>query len=157
MAVAMAAARELGLQDLQLAGLAKERETAAGDKLVDRVYLPGQLNPVALREHNSALFLLAQLRDEAHRFANRGRRGVGKKRRMSSRLDTVPGIGPKTRTALLKEFGSIEKIRAASDELLLQVAGVHRGHVKALRSALAEPTEIQRLALGGNDVDTIAN
>lgn len=134
--VALAAAADLGLRDLPLVGLAKERETATGDKMVDRVYLPGQKNPVPLRPNTPELFMLALARDEAHRFANHHRKKIGKKRRFTSRLDAVPGIGPKTRTALLSTLGSIEAIRAASDAELLEVKGMTRPRIHALREVL---------------------
>lgn len=139
LAVALAAAHDLGLHDLALCGLAKERETALGDKLVDRVYLPGQKNPVQLRPHSPELFLLAHARDEAHRFSNRGRKKAGKQRRFASALDEVRGIGPKTKRALLEALGSLDGIRHASDEALLAVPGVTRARLEALRAALAEP------------------
>lgn len=69
---ALTAARDLGLHDLSIVALAKERETAAGETLTDRVYLPGQKNGIAVRPH-TALVILARARDEAHRFANRAR------------------------------------------------------------------------------------
>jgi excinuclease ABC subunit C len=131
--VALAAARDLGLHDLPICGLAKEKENVLGDKLVDRVYLPGQKNPIPLRPNSPELFLLARARDEAHRFSNRGRKKVGKKRRLSSELDQIPGIGPKTRTALLKTLGSLASVRSASDEALLAVPGVSKKHLSALR------------------------
>jgi len=110
-----------------------------GDKLVDRVYLPGQKNPIPLRPNSPELFLLARARDEAHRFSNRGRKKVGKKRRLSSELDQVPGIGPKTRVALLKTLGSLAAVRSASEEALLAVPGVSKKHVSALRQWFARP------------------
>lgn len=134
LAVAQAAAHDLGLFGLTLVGLAKERENVQGDTLVDRVYLPGQKNPVPLKPNSPELFLLALARDEAHRFANRGRRRAGHKRRLVSELDSIRGIGNKTKEALLKEFGSLENLRAASDPSILAVAGVHRGHLRALRT-----------------------
>ncbi|HEY1535438.1 MAG TPA: helix-hairpin-helix domain-containing protein, partial [Polyangiaceae bacterium] len=131
--VALAAAHDLGLHDLPICGLAKEKENVLGDKLVDRVYLPGQKNPIPLRPNSPELFLLARARDEAHRFSNRGRKKVGKKRRLSSELDQVPGIGPKTRTALLKTLGSLSGVRSATDEAILGVPGVSKKHLRALR------------------------
>jgi excinuclease ABC subunit C len=138
LAVALAAAHDLGLHDLCIVGLAKERESPLGEKLVDRVYLPGQKNPIPLRPNSPELFLLARARDEAHRFSNRGRKMVGKRRRFESTLDPVKGIGPKSRTALLQAFGSIHAIRDASDEALLGVAGVTKRQVAALRKFFAE-------------------
>src|SRR6188768_2649194 len=135
--VALAAAHDLGLHDLPICGLAKEKENVLGDKLVDRVYLPGQKNPIPLRPNSPELFLLARARDEAHRFSNRGRKKVGKKRRLASELDQVPGIGPKTRVALLKTLGSLASVRSASDEVILAVPGVSKKHLGALRAWFA--------------------
>ena len=132
--VALAAARDLGLHQLKIVGLAKEKENVAGDKLIDRVYLPGQKNPVGLRPNAPELFILARARDEAHRFANRSRSKAGKRRRLASSLDGIAGVGPKTRHALLRHLGGPEKIRDASDEELLAIQGVTARHVKALRA-----------------------
>lgn len=140
--VALTAARDLGLHDLAIVGLAKERENLAGDKLVDRVYLPGQKNGIPLKSSSSALFFLARARDEAHRFANEARKKLGGARRLRSVLDDLPGVGDKTRAALLKFFGSVEGVRAASEEALLAVPGVNRRHVAAIvkwRDAPDEP------------------
>lgn len=141
LAVALTAAADLGLTDLAIVGLAKEKENVAGEKLVDRVYLPGQKNPIPLRPGSPELYFLSVARDEAHRFANRGREKLGLKRRLHSTLDDVTGIGPKTRKALLTALGTIEGIRDASDETLLAVKGVTRRQVKALRAHLGEPNE----------------
>jgi excinuclease ABC subunit C len=135
--VALAAAQDLGLHDLSIVGLAKEKENVTGDKMVDRVYLPGQKNPIPLRPNSPELFMLAKARDEAHRFSNRGRTKVGKRRRFESELDSISGIGPKTRTSLLKTLGSVAALREASDEAILAVPGVTQRHLQALREAFA--------------------
>lgn len=139
--VALAAAHDLGLHDLPICGLAKEKENVLGDKLVDRVYLPGQKNAIPLRPNSPELFLLARARDEAHRFSNRGRKKIGKKRRLTSELDEIPGIGPKTRVALLKTLGSMSAVRSASDEAILGVPGVSKKHLSALREWFQRGTE----------------
>jgi excinuclease ABC subunit C len=141
--VALAAAHDLGLHDLAIVGLAKERESVLGEKFVDRVYLPGQKNPVPLRPNSAELFLLALARDEAHRFANRGRKQTGKRRRFESELDSVSGIGPKTRTALLTTLGSVEALKSATDEAILAVPGVTARHLKALRAWLSSPPDAE--------------
>lgn len=133
LAVALAAASDLGLHDLPIVGLAKERETPLGEKMVDRVYLPGQKNPINLKRESAELFILARARDEAHRFANRGRKKVGKKRRFESELDSIAGIGPKTRSALLQTLGSLTRLKQASDDEILAVPGVSKKHLQALR------------------------
>ena len=135
LAVALAVAHDLGLHDMAIVGLAKERETALGEALVDRVYLPGQKNPIPLKSSTTSLFLLARLRDEAHRASNRARTRLGTKRRMHSPLDDVRGLGPVAKKALLTHVGNIAAIRAADDATLLAVPGVTKRHVSALRAA----------------------
>ncbi|HSC89527.1 MAG TPA: excinuclease ABC subunit UvrC [Polyangiaceae bacterium] len=135
--VALTAAEDLGLFDLPICGLAKERETVSGEKMVDRVYLPNQKNPIALRPNTPELFLLARARDEAHRFANVKREAIGTKRRLTSGLQKIHGIGEKTRKALLRQFGSLDNMRDASDDELLAVEGVTRRQVRALREHFA--------------------
>jgi excinuclease ABC subunit C len=140
LAVALTAAHDLGLHELAVVGLAKERENPLGEKLVDRVYLPGQKNPIGLRPNTPELFLLAMARDEAHRFANRGRKIKGKRRRFASELDQVSGIGPKTKVSLLKTLGSVAAIRAASDAQLLAVPGMNAKRLEKLREKLGPQT-----------------
>lgn len=141
LAVALAAAHDLGLRDLCIVGLAKEKENVQGEKLIDRVYLPGQKNPVGLKPNAPELFWLARARDEAHRFANRMRKKAGKRRRLASALDAIPGIGPKTRQLLLQHVGGPEKIQTASDAALLAIEGIGVRHVRALRAHLVSRSD----------------
>lgn len=138
LAVALTAASDLGITELPIVGLAKEKENAQGEKLVDRVYLPGQKNAIALRPGSPELFFLARARDEAHRFANRGRSKLGHARRFASLLDSVKGVGPKTRKALYAAYPSLEAMRVASDEELAKVAGVTGPVIQGLRTLFAE-------------------
>jgi excinuclease ABC subunit C len=135
--VALAAAHDLGLHGMPIVALAKEKENVLGDTLVDRVYVPGQKNPINLKSHSASLFFLARVRDEAHRFSNRARERLGKGRKMRSALDDVAGIGAPTKKALLKTLGTIAAVKKATDEELLAVPGVTARHVKALRKAFA--------------------
>jgi excinuclease ABC subunit C len=160
--VAIAAAHDLGLHELSIVALAKEREGPAlegptvvhggagesgnvvasegREKLLDRVYLPGQKNPIPLRSSTTSLFLLARLRDEAHRFSNRARMRIGKRRRFASPLDDVKGLGGKAKKALLTHIGNLAAIRAADDATLLAVPGITTRHVRALRAAFPAPS-----------------
>jgi excinuclease ABC subunit C len=135
LAVALAAARDLGLHELPIVALAKEKENVMGETLVDRVYLPGQKNPIPLKSHSASMFFLARARDEAHRFSNRARERLGKRRRMRSPLDDVAGIGLRTKQQLLMHLGSLKAIKAADDAAILAVPGVTARHLKALRRA----------------------
>jgi excinuclease ABC subunit C len=133
--VALAAARDLGLDTLSIVAIAKEKENAQGVEVVDRIYVPGQKNAIPVRA-SASLLLLARLRDEAHRFSNKARERLGRARRFASGLDGIPGVGPKAKKALLGALGSSEKVGQASDQELLAIPGIHARHVKALREVL---------------------
>ena len=106
---------ELGLHDLPLAGLAKERE---------ELFLPGRSDPVVLPPTSSALYLVQRLRDEAHRFAITYHRDLRSKRQTRSAFDDLPGVGPKRRRALLRVFGSAKRVREAPVEQIAAVPGI---------------------------------
>jgi excinuclease ABC subunit C len=122
---------ELGLEALPVVGLAKEKDTLRGEHVVDRVYLPGQKNPIVLSE-SRALNMLAYARDEAHRASNALRIKQGKAR-LQSGLDAIRGIGPKTRRLLLKTFGALDGVIAATEEALVD-AGATRRQAQAIRA-----------------------
>ena len=102
---AAAALTEIGVVDVTVVGLAKRLE---------EVWLPGDDEPVILPRTSEALYLLQRLRDEAHRFAITYHREKRSKSMTVSALDGVPGLGRTRRAALLKHFGSVAKLRAAS-------------------------------------------
>jgi len=135
--VALAVLRELGVQDLPVAGLAKEK-VLGGEQRQERVYLPGQKNPITLKERTAARWFLVLVRDEAHRVSNELRKKLGTKRRLRSALDDVPGIGPRTRVALLEKLGSLDAVARASDAEWL-LAGATRAQVVSLRQAFPDP------------------
>jgi excinuclease ABC subunit C len=120
---------ELGLVDLEVVGLAKERverDPTAREiqRRPERVFLPGRKNPVVLKPNSTALFLLQRVRDEAHRFANTYHQKLRARARFASPLDEIPGIGPRRRRALLRRFGSLRRVAAASAEELATVPGI---------------------------------
>jgi excinuclease ABC subunit C len=137
--VALKALSELGVCDLPLVALAKEKPNQLGEKLVDRVYLPNQKNPIELRENHAALGMLALARDEAHRASNALRLKLGKQKRMRSRLDEIPGIGPKTRARLLKSLGSIQAVEQA-DAVALRSAGATEAQALAILRSFHGPS-----------------
>ncbi len=124
--IAQTVLQELGIKTLAVCALAKERENALGEKVVDRVYQPGRKNPVTIRENGAALVLLARARDEAHRFANKTREQLLKRKQLRSELDGLPGIGTKLRVALLRHFGSVSKVADATLADLTTVVGAQR-------------------------------
>ncbi|SNC59461.1 Excinuclease ABC subunit C [Kytococcus aerolatus] len=104
-----------GAGDVPVVGLAKRLE---------ELWLPDDEYPVVLPRTSDALFLLQRLRDEAHRFAITFHRKRRSKAMTASALDTVPGLGPARRAALLEQFGTVRAIRAASPEELAAVKGI---------------------------------
>jgi excinuclease ABC subunit C len=149
--VAMKVLADLGITGQAVAGLAKEKENVLGEKLVDRVYLPGQKNPIELREDFAAFAVLAHLRDEAHRTSNALRVKLGQRKRLTSRLDEIRGIGPKTRARLLKALGSVRAIEEA-DALALRQAGATEAQAAAILRAFHGPLAPELAAPTPTDV-----
>jgi len=96
-------------------GLAKQRE---------EIFLPGKHEPILLPRRSQGLFLIQRVRDEAHRFAITHQRERRDKIGLKSALEKIPGVGPVKRKALLKKFGSVQGIRAATEEELAEVPGI---------------------------------
>ncbi len=141
LAMAERALAELGISDLSLAALAKEKADPRREEVVDRVYLPGRKNAIELREGGSAMQILAYARDEAHRSANTLRIKLGQRRTLTSELDAIRGVGDKTRSRLLKQLGSLRAVRAANEAELI-AAGASRKQAQAIRAAFdATPDE----------------
>lgn len=130
----LSAAREvmqqLGVGDIPTFGLAKQQE---------ELFAEGQQEPILLPRNSQSLYLIQRLRDEAHRFAISYHRGLREKKLRSSVLDEVPGIGPKRKRALLREFGSVRGIRRATLEQLAQVEGMNLNAAKKLQEYLGTP------------------
>jgi len=110
----LAAVRDAVPSGVELAGLAKARALGGGARSPERVYRPGAATPLALPPDAPETYLLARLRDEAHRFAVAYHRRLRSKRAVRSELDAIPGLGPRRRTTLLRRFGSARGVRAAS-------------------------------------------
>lgn len=114
--VAVEVLQSLGLDSsVAVVGLAKENEW---------LFLPGQSQPVALQRSSKALLMVTHMRDETHRFAVQYHRTVRKKDFKKSLLDEAPGIGEGRKQALLKHFGSLRKLQAASLQEIAAVDGV---------------------------------
>ncbi len=130
-----AAARALldqGVTDVAVCGLAKRLE---------EVWLPGEEFPVVLPRTSEGLYLLQRVRDEAHRFAITYHRQKRSKRMTASSLDGVPGLGEVRRKALMRRFGSLKRLRAASIEEIAEVPGIGRRTAEAILAALAPSDE----------------
>jgi excinuclease ABC subunit C len=107
--------QRLGLHDLPIIGLAKERE---------EIYRPGRAMPLQLPEDSGALRLLQRIRDEAHRFANAYHQLLMKKRVGESILDDCPGVSQHRKNLLLRKFGSVKRLRRASVEEIVATDGI---------------------------------
>jgi len=103
----------------------------------ERVFLPGQKNPLVLRQNTGELFLLARLRDEAHRFAITYHRKLRRERNFRSVLEQIPGVGEKRKRALLAHFGSLKRIRAATPEEIARVEGFNLQLAERIQRFLA--------------------
>ena len=122
----------------------------------ERVFLPGQKNPVVLRQNTSELHLLARLRDEAHRFAITFHRKLRRERNFRSMLEEIPGIGDKRKRGLLSHFGSLRRIRAASAEEIAEVEGFNlqlAERVQRFLTAQSAEAEAHEAAEGGAELD----
>lgn len=121
LAQAQAALADLGVEGVLLVGVAKGVERRAGHEALvlpdGRELRPGAASP--------ALQFIQQVRDEAHRFAITGHRGRRQKARMTSRLEDIPGIGPRRRASLLKHFGGLAGLKAAGEAEIARVEGIN--------------------------------
>jgi excinuclease ABC subunit C len=127
-AAAQRALDELGIDDVPLCGLAKRLE---------EVWLPGQDDPVILPRTSEGLYLLQRVRDEAHRFAITHHRARRSKSMVESVLDDVPGLGEVRRKTLIKHFGSLKRLRAASVEEIAVVPGIGPRTAAAIHDAVS--------------------
>ncbi|MEU9966191.1 excinuclease ABC subunit UvrC [Streptomyces malaysiensis] len=127
-AAAKRALDELGVDDVAVCGLAKRLE---------EVWLPDEDDPVVLPRSSEGLYLLQRVRDEAHRFAITYQRSKRAKSMKAGPLDTVPGLGDSRKQALLKHFGSVKRLRAATVEQICEVPGVGRKTAETVAAALA--------------------
>ncbi|MDP8240647.1 MAG: excinuclease ABC subunit UvrC [Candidatus Hatepunaea meridiana] len=119
---------ELNLPDLPIIGLAKRLE---------EIYLPGRSEPLMLPRTSSALRLLQQIRDEAHRFAITRHRMLRGKRQVKSRLDDIDGLGPIRRQNLLKRFGSVKRISEAKVNEIASTPGISLKLAKIIKTSLS--------------------
>ncbi|MDT7775785.1 MAG: excinuclease subunit, partial [Pseudonocardiales bacterium] len=105
-------------------------------KRLEEVWLPADPDPVILPRTSEGLYLLQRIRDEAHRFAITYHRQKRSKRMTASELDAVPGLGQSRRTALLKHFGSLRKLRQAGPDEIAAVPGMGPRTAAAVVAAL---------------------
>jgi excinuclease ABC subunit C len=119
--------REMGVKQIPTVGLAKQHE---------EIYVQDLAEPVVLPRSSQALYLVQRVRDEAHRFAITYHRNVRGKAAMRSALDTIPGVGPRRKSALLKKFGSVRAIREASVDEIASTVGFTRVLAEKVKAGL---------------------
>ena len=134
-AAAKRALDELGIDDIPVCGLAKRLE---------EVWLPDEEDPVILARSSEGLYLLQRVRDEAHRFAITHHRSRRSKSMVESLLDDVPGLGEVRRKTLLKHFGSLKKLRAASVDDIALVPGIGPRTATAIKEAVTAAAETRK-------------
>jgi excinuclease ABC subunit C len=133
---------ELGLSGkFDLVSLAKSRVARAVEstdisRSDERVFLPGRKNPVVLRQNSAPLLLLAAIRDEAHRFAIEYHRTLRSKGGIASGVEQIPGIGARRRTALLRHFGSLQRLKEAGIDEISSVEGMNRATAEKVHAWL---------------------
>ncbi len=145
--VALAALRDLGIEDLEAVSIAKSRPEERGGRSPERFFLPGRSNPVVLPQNSPVVLLMARIRDEAHRFAityHRSRRSKGVIR---TTLTDIPGVGPVLAKKLLNRFGSLARIRELSASEIAELPGINNRLAEAVESHLATPPRVK--ASGG--------
>ena len=118
---------DLGIEDVAIVGLAKRLE---------EVWVPGDPDPIILPRTSEGLYLLQRVRDEAHRFAITYHRQKRSKRMTASELDAIPGLGQTRKAALLKHFGSVRKLKAATVAEIGEVSGIGASTAEAVHAAL---------------------
>jgi excinuclease ABC subunit C len=139
--VAVEVMKELGAPDVPLRSIAKSRvvgETESRHRSDERLFIPGRKNPVIFQRNSRALAVLQHARDEAHRFAVTYHKKLRRQRTLRSLLEELPGIGTARKRALLRQFGSLARIREASVDELAEVPGMTRPLAEDLHRFLAE-------------------
>jgi excinuclease ABC subunit C len=109
----------------------------------ERVFVPYRSNPIILNRNSNALFLLQQVRDEAHRFAITYHKKLRRRETIKSALDTIPGVGGVRRRRLLSHFGSVKSLMKATEEELAALSFLATGLAREIFTALhsAEPND----------------
>jgi len=125
--IALSAMREVGAESVPVASLAKENE---------EIFIPQRTKPIILPGSSHGLQLLQRLRDEAHRFALDYHQRIRKRETFASTLDAIPGIGPRRKRALLKQFGSVRAIREAPLEKLIVTENMSLSLAKRVKELL---------------------
>ncbi|MBN1209590.1 MAG: excinuclease ABC subunit UvrC [Myxococcaceae bacterium] len=165
LASAHAAMKDLGVEGVDVVGLAKSRDQEVFDRdeesarSPERVFVLGRKDPIVLPQNSAEIFMLTRMRDEAHRFAITYQQKDLRKSRVRSALEEIPGVGELRRKALLRHFGSLKRVGEASIEALAEVVGpsvaerVHAALHGHPEEEEADPVREASLADAGAAVD----
>lgn len=138
--IALKVLAELDIAAVDVIGIAKEEGRHDKGMTSEQIFLPNSKEPILLKSTSPILFLLQQIRDEAHRVAISFNRSLRMKKTLISSLDDIQGIGPTKRKLLLKHFGSVKKLREASEEELRKVKGISQANAIAIIKFYQEKT-----------------
>lgn len=136
--VALDVFQTLDIASVDLISLAKEKGRHDKGLNFEKIFVPHKKDPLFLSPRSPTLFILQQIRDEAHRVAISYHRKRRKKRVLQTELDTIPGIGPKKQALLLKTFGSVKQIKEATKEALKKIDGLSERDVESILHTLSE-------------------
>jgi excinuclease ABC subunit C len=139
--VATAVLEDLGIEHLDVVGLAKARGEGEGARSKERFFVPGRKNAIMLPQHSPVVLLLAQVRDEAHRFANTYHRSRRRQSAFQTPLTEIPGVGAKRARTLLSAFGSVTRIGKAAEEDIAALPGISSELASTIKNCLqAKPS-----------------
>ncbi len=130
--IALKVLSDLNIISVDVIGIAKEESRHDKGMSEEQIFLPNIKDPILLRSTSPVLFLLQQIRDEAHRFAITFHRSRRSKQLIRTSLTHIPGIGPQKCRKLLRHFGSVKKIKEATAEELKQVEGITDANIQAI-------------------------
>lgn len=130
--IALSVLKELEVVTVDVIGVAKEKGRHDKGMTSEQVFLPDIKDPIFFKSNSKVLFLLQQIRDEAHRFAITFHKSLRSKKLIKSELDDIPGIGPTKKRLLLRHFGSIKKLKLATREELEAVKGLSKANIDAI-------------------------
>ncbi len=129
----------LDISTVDVIGIAKEEGRHDRGMTAEQIFIPGSAKPHILKPNSPLLFFLQRVRDEAHRFAISFHRVRRKKKSLSSALDTLPGIGPIKKQRLLRHFGSLKRILAATAQQWQEVSGITQKDIETLSALKQKP------------------
>ncbi|MDJ0651599.1 MAG: excinuclease ABC subunit UvrC [Simkaniaceae bacterium] len=130
--VALEVFKELDIANVDVISLAKEKGRHDKGLNFEKIFVPHKRDPLFLSPRSPTLFVLQQIRDEAHRVAISYHRKRRSKRLIHNELDEIPGIGQKKRNLLLKNFGSVKQVKGATKEALKKIAGLNSRDIDAI-------------------------